>query len=66
MLLSPGVNMSFNIGERNVARAQMTLKALSFKIAAQEVGGNAGRTVRLYVVDGRMTVRVLGNQEREI
>ena len=66
MLLSPGVNMSFNIGERNVAKAQATLKALSFRITAQEVGGNSGRTVRLYVADGRMTVRVLGNQEREI
>ncbi len=66
MLTAPGFKQTLNIGERNVAAAQSTLAALNFKIKAQDVGGHIGRTVRLFVADGRMLVRVLGSQEREI
>ncbi len=63
---APGLAQVFTIGERNVLEAQATLASLHFKIRAQEVGGTIGRTVRLYVADGRMTVRVMGQQERMI
>lgn len=66
LLVSPGSTASFNIGTRNVEAAYTALAALNLKIASQEVGGNIGRTVRLYVADGRMTIRTAGNQEREI
>lgn len=66
MLVAPGFNSSLNIGERNVAAARATLAAHQLKIKAEDVGGHAGRTVRLFVADGRMTVRVLGSQEKEL
>lgn len=53
------------IGERNVLVAQNLLAARRIKIQAQEVGGNAGRTLRLYIASGRMTVRSMGQPERE-
>lgn len=56
---------SLDIGERNVAAARTTLSAQRLPIRSQEVGGNIGRTVRLYVTDGRMTIRMMGGQERE-
>lgn len=56
----------FDIGTRNIAAAQSTLSRLSMPIAAAEVGGHIGRTVRVYVADNRVTVRVIGGKEHEI
>jgi len=66
MLVAPGFSQSFNIGNRNVDAAYETMKRLKLKILSQEVGGTIGRTVRFYTHDGRMTIRTVGNQEREI
>lgn len=66
MLTAPGFSQVMNIGSRNVDVAVVTLNAMNMKICGYEVGGNIGRTVRFYVADGRMTIRTVGNQEREI
>lgn len=66
MLTAPGFSQVMNIGSRNVDVAVATLSALNLKVCGFEVGGNIGRTVRFYVTDGRMTIRTVGNQEREI
>jgi len=66
MLTAPGFSQTLNIGARNVEAAYAVLEGLKFKIAGQEVGGNIGRTVRFYPANGRMTIRTVGNQEREI
>ena len=66
MLNAPGLKDTFNIGERNLTSSQEEFKKLNLKYSAEEVGGHTGRTVRLYVSDGRMTIRTMGNQEREI
>ncbi|HPH96737.1 MAG TPA: chemotaxis protein CheD [Anaerolineaceae bacterium] len=65
MLTAPGFTNSFDIGSRNITSARNTLKELGFRLASEEVGGQTGRTVRLYVPDGRMTIRMMGGQERE-
>ncbi len=66
MLIAPGFSTVLNIGSRNIEAAYTSLAALKLKIASKEVGGNTGRTVRFYVSDGRMTIRTMGNQEREV
>ena len=66
MLVAPGFSQVLNIGARNVEAASTILERLGYKIVSQETGGNTGRTVRFYVTDGRMTIRTMGNQEREI
>jgi chemotaxis protein CheD len=66
MLIAPGFSQTFNIGSRNAEAAYDTLSSLNLKLASQEVGGNSGRTLRFYIADGRMTIRTVGNQEREI
>jgi chemotaxis protein CheD len=65
MLNMAGLN-ALNIGERNVAAARQRLAALNLRVSGEEVGGNIGRTVRLYVADGRMTIRMLGGAERDL
>ena len=66
MLVAPGFQQSFNIGSRNVESAIATLASLQLPLSSKEVGGNSGRTVRFYIADGRMTIRTMGNQERDI
>lgn len=66
MLVAPGFTGSFNIGTRNIEAAYSTLYSLKMSIAGKEVGGTTGRTVKFYVKDGRMTIRSIGNQEREV
>jgi len=66
MLLSPAMTKAFDIGNRNVQAALKILDMLNLRLSGQEVGGNIGRTVRLYVIEGRMTVRLVGQQEHDI
>jgi chemotaxis receptor (MCP) glutamine deamidase CheD len=39
---------------------------MNLKLQKEEVGGQVGRTVRMYIADGRMTVRMMGSQERDL
>ncbi|MBL8094091.1 MAG: chemotaxis protein CheD [Anaerolineales bacterium] len=66
MLSAPGAKQAFNIGERNVQQTRIVLDGLRLRLLAEDVGGTVGRTVRLYVTDGRMTVKALGNQEKAL
>ena len=66
MLIAPGLTSTFDIGTRNIEKARLTFKRLNLAIAAEEVGGHTGRTVRVYVADSRVTVRVIGEKEHEI
>jgi chemotaxis protein CheD len=64
ILTAPAMS-AFDIGTRNVDAARETMKQLFLKVGSEEVGGQTGRTVRLYIADGRMTIRMMGGQERE-
>lgn len=66
MLIAPGLSKTFDIGTRNIQTAHQTFEKLKMKIANEEVGGNRGRTVRMYVAQGRMTVRVIGEKEQDL
>ncbi len=66
MLTSPGFSNTLNIGERNIEMAQEVLKKLGFTIDAADTGGNAGRTAKLYVSGGEMTIRTMGQKERPL
>lgn len=63
MLTSPGLSKTFDIGTRNIAKAQSVLEAQGMKIVSQSIGGNIGRTFRVYVCDGKMSIRMIGEKE---
>lgn len=63
MLTSPGLSKSFDIGNRNIAMATSILDSLKIKILSQSIGGTIGRTFRVYVADGKMTIRMIGEKE---
>jgi chemotaxis protein CheD len=64
MLTAPGFSNSLNIGERNAKTAEEALRAAGFRIKGQSTGGTAGRTVRLYIDSGKITVKTLGKGEK--
>ena len=65
VLSAPGFEDGpLNIGKRNVLAAEVALAAERLQIAAQDTGGETGRTVRLYIADGTVTVRSLGRKEK--
>jgi len=66
IITSPGFEELLNIGDRNINIARKVLAELDVEILAEDVGGNAGRTVHLYIRDGKMTVRTLGQGEKEL
>ncbi len=55
-------NNTLNIGQRNVDMARDVLKQNRFRIYAEAVGGNTGRTIRFYLEDGRITIKTLGHE----
>jgi chemotaxis protein CheD len=66
MLMASDMTRSFDIGTRNIEAARATLSRLKLPLIVAEVGGHTGRTLRVYVANGRVTVRVIGEKEREI
>jgi chemotaxis protein CheD len=61
-----GANQRLEIGERNTKAVKAVLKQHRCRIAAQDTGGNAGRTVRLFTADGRVNVKTIGQGERDL
>lgn len=66
MLIAPGLTNAFDIGTRNIEKARVVFQRLNMTIKAEEVGGHTGRTVRVYVADSRVTVKVIGEKEHEL
>jgi len=66
MFSLPGDNHKFDIGSRNFEAVKITLKSLGLHITASEVGGTCGRTVFLYPRTGKVLVKIIGQQPKEI
>jgi chemotaxis protein CheD len=66
MSIAPGLNSSFRTGEKNLTEVIASLGKERIPIAAADTGGTKGRTVKMYMETGRVTVRTIGGLEREI
>ena len=62
LLPSGGINM----GERNVLSSRQALSDAGIPLAAQDVGGDYGRSVYFHLDDGRMLVRSLKSGDRAL
>jgi len=58
--------LTMNIGKRNVEKTREILKSLSILVAAQDVGGNKGRTMIVDSTNGKVYIRTLGKQQKVI
>lgn len=66
MLAHAGLGMNFNIGERNAEAVKKILKEMAIPLRGEDVGGTSGRTMRLYIDTGRLTVKTIGKEERDL
>jgi chemotaxis protein CheD len=66
MSLAPGLKDIFKTGERNIEAVKQALKIEGIPLVSADLGGNRGRTVRMYLANGKVTVKISGDEEREI
>jgi chemotaxis protein CheD len=66
MTLAPGLRDTFKTGERNLAEVKAALERENVHLAAADTGGSAGRTVKMYLDTGRITVKTVGGIEKEL
>jgi chemotaxis protein CheD len=57
---------NFRIGERNVEAVNAALAGAGIKVQASDCGGSTGRSFRLTVHDGRVAVKRLGQDWRDL
>ncbi|HEO72263.1 MAG TPA: chemotaxis protein CheD [Candidatus Hydrogenedentes bacterium] len=65
MLVAPGFKNALNIGARNADMAREVLEREGLRLAGADTGGHWGRTIKLYINDGKITVRSVGRGEHE-
>lgn len=61
-----GMDNAFKIGEKNQAAVREAVAKEGLKIAAVELGGNRGRTARMFVGSGRVSAASAGSETKEL
>lgn len=61
-----GQDRLIRVAEQNILAVQAALKEARLPVHASDLGGDHGRTVRLFVDDGVVTVRVAGQDEFQL
>jgi chemotaxis protein CheD len=54
------------MGERNVVACRLAIEDAGLVVAAEDVGGQRGRSLLFSVRDGTVAVRTLGGTERHV
>ncbi len=63
---APGFDGTFKIGEKNVEGVLAALGREKLSASAMEVGGERGRTVRMYLDTGTVVVQSVGTRPKEL
>jgi chemotaxis protein CheD len=66
MLNIPGENNILDIGQRNIGEIRATLKRENIPLVAEDVGGTSGRSMQLFLDNGRILVRSLTGRVIEL
>jgi len=56
----------FNIGVKNVNKAKEVLNSLRIRIAAEDTGGNYGRTIEFHLSTGEVKVKTLFHGVKQV
>lgn len=65
-MFSVGTSSNLDIGRRNEEATREALASLGLEVHAAHTGGNQGRTARVYVGSGRVTIKGPGGSEIEV
>lgn len=66
MLHVVGAGSKLDIGSRNIEAVRAALSAEGIQIVAEDTGGSYGRTLQLFIGDGRLLVSTVGRGEHEL
>jgi len=55
-----------NVGERNIDMAKSVLQNQGIKIAAEELRGSIGRTIELNLENGKVNIKTISCEEKEV
>jgi chemotaxis protein CheD len=66
MTIAPGLRDTFKTGKRNLEQIMSVLQRENIVPAATDTGGNVGRTVRMYIRTGQVTVKTANGVPREL
>jgi chemotaxis protein CheD len=66
MTISPGHKDTFRTGEKNLTHILAALEKVNVGLTAADVGGTLGRTVKMQITTGVVTVKTVNGIEREI
>jgi chemotaxis protein CheD len=66
MTIAPGLRDTFKTGERNVAQIMALFEQQRINVTAADVGGHLGRTVKMYIGAGIVTVKTVNGAVREL
>lgn len=61
-----GSNSTLDVGARNAEAVMAILRQMNIPLQAKDVGGSAGRTLRMFSDNGLVVVRTIGGAEREL
>ncbi|MBM3133081.1 MAG: chemotaxis protein CheD, partial [Chloroflexi bacterium] len=66
MFTAGSAGKGFDTGARNAEAVKKVLADEAITIAAEDTGGNKGRTVRLHIGTGKISVKVVGGVSKEL
>jgi chemotaxis protein CheD len=66
MTVARGFESRLNIGERNAEAVEQAMSERKLSISSADTGGSQGRTIRLQVSTGRLTVSKVGGAPYEV
>jgi chemotaxis protein CheD len=64
--IAGGACLGMQIGERNIEATRDALKKLKIPIAAEDTGGDYGRTLRFNISDGSVTISSIKHGAKEL
>jgi chemotaxis protein CheD len=59
----PVPNSTFSMGQRNILAAHLALQQAGLVVKSEMTGGRVGCTIRLHIANGKVMVKVLGQEE---
>jgi chemotaxis protein CheD len=59
-------NSLVSVGEKNIKMVRLTLNKLKIRLLAEDVGGNTGRTMKVFATNGKVIISTVGCGEKEI
>ncbi len=66
MSTAPGMDNTFKIGEKNQEMVKIKLAEEHIRWSGEDLGGNHGRTARMFVDSGKVTVSSAGRETKEL